>query len=112
MPANNAERVSEAVFRRWLGQQPNATTIVGVAGQPEACPLAHWLTEEFGVVAKVDYGVVIFADGRMEPAPEWMSRFQRKVDRQPDNTPINRRQALYLLTRVEQAILKGLEDDD
>jgi hypothetical protein len=88
-------------FRRWLSSLPEAGSIAGYAGVQVSCPAARWLSEVMEARVCVDYGFIIYNSIYAYETPDWLERFERKVDgNSMDGEPVRRRRALNLLTRA------------
>lgn len=97
--------ISVDEFTAWLTRL-DETEVVGVARMPRECPIARYLGRGETLRAKrfAVHPTVIgvgrgYNDGHWEyfPAPAWVERFVRTIDRQRPLTPITAADALAYL---------------
>src|ERR1044072_861907 len=82
-------KYSAGALRNWLRKLPIGS-IVGYAGTREACPVAYWLSDVTGKRVEVDYDHIILDGILGYETPDWVERFEKKVDKRMDGEVVRR----------------------
>ncbi len=82
-------------FKRWLLNQPRLTDLFAIAGDPECCPLAIFVTEMTGFPSAVTRDYYWSID--RHPMPDWAKRFMDRLNRRHRGQPVTVNDVLALL---------------
>lgn len=97
------------VFRSWL--EARTDQIVGLSADEWNCPLAWFLSEQFGMPYQVGYAIYGLLDGASAPLPAWASAFVRALDFTYPYVEVTGQQMLVLLSEGVMCSSHGCADE-